>query len=92
MKRVAKRVVYRIGPGRPYGGWAIRIFGLPNSRGSRGPLRHWRKTQAEAIAFATGGARLTLNAGELAQVVLHGRDGRIRWERTYGADPKRSKG
>ena len=31
-------------------------------------------------------------AGVLGQVVVHGKDGRIQTEYTYGADPRRSKG
>jgi hypothetical protein len=32
------------------------------------------------------------NAGGLGQAVLHKRDGKIREERTYGADPRNIKG
>ena len=85
-----KRTIFRITPLKP-----SLAPGLP-WRVSWGPLRAGKKhhfwTQAAAIEYATVAARLTQGAGELAQVVLHGRDGRIRGERTYGADPKRSKG
>jgi hypothetical protein len=30
--------------------------------------------------------------GELCQLVIHGKDGRIQTEHTYGRDPRRSKG
>ncbi len=36
--------------------------------------------------------RLHELGGFNAQLVVHGKDGRIQFERTYGADPKRSKG
>jgi hypothetical protein len=49
-------------------------------------------TQAIAVAKAVGFARMIERAGGLAQVVLHGRNGLIMWERTYGKDPVRTKG
>jgi hypothetical protein len=33
-----------------------------------------------------------LKHGELGQLVVHGKDGRIRFEATYGRDPRRYKG
>jgi hypothetical protein len=33
-----------------------------------------------------------LESGVLSQLVIHGMDGRIQTEHTYGRDPKRSKG
>lgn len=84
MKRPNKRQIFRINFHRKIGDWLVWIVGFKKT--------HHFASQAEAVSFATTAARLTQGAGELAQVVLHGRDGRVRWERTYGADPKRSKG
>ncbi len=73
MAGATKRVVIRVQkrPGLPY--WWIRVGGLeiPSKR------------QDGAIRAAVALARRHFDGGGLAQVVLHGRDGRIRWERTY---------
>lgn len=76
-----KRKVYRIMPCHRSLGW--KVLG-DNGRG-------WA-LQADAVGYYAGVCRRLKAAGKLAQLVLHGRDGRIRWERTYGADPKRSRG
>jgi hypothetical protein len=49
------------------------------------------RTQAEAVRATAQAAR---QAGEPVSVRIHGRDGKIREERTYpgGADPRRSRG
>lgn len=47
--------------------------------------------QTLAIHEAIRRARAEWRGGNPSQVVLHGRE-RIRWERTYGRDPRRSKG
>ena len=60
-----------------------------------GVLELPHKTQRDALREAvTMAYRHIFCAGRLSQVVLHGKDGRIRWERTYprSSDPKRSKG
>lgn len=50
------------------------------------------KTQVAAIDFAVKTARREHRGGGLAQVLIKNRKGRIRDERTYGADPRGSKG
>lgn len=42
---------------------------------------HWLRT-----------CRLAHGRGRRAQLVLRGKNGKIRWERTYGADPVRTPG
>ena len=50
-------------------------------------------TQKSAISYAVDLCRQTWHDdGRPAQLVLHGKNGRIRWERTYGHDPRRFKG
>lgn len=52
-----------------------------------------RPTQAEAIEFATTTARCAWRTRQqLGQVRIKGRNGKIRDERTYGADPRDTKG
>lgn len=52
-------------------------------------LHRW---QWLAILEARRAALRVFNAGGHAQVVIHGKDGRIRTEWTYRDDPPRSKG
>ncbi len=49
-------------------------------------------TQAAARTWATQKARQDLAGGQDAQVVIQGRDGQIKEERTYGHDPRRHPG
>lgn len=76
-----KRIVYRITPAGK--AWRVRITGGDSWTVGK---------QADAVALAVTEARQIKARGLLAQVVLHGRDGRIRWERTYGRDPRRHRG
>ncbi|WP_029582927.1 DUF2188 domain-containing protein [Bradyrhizobium sp. URHD0069] len=49
-------------------------------------------TQKAAEAAAIKAGHKAENAGGLGQAVLHKSDGKIREERTYGADPRNTKG
>jgi hypothetical protein len=75
------RLRYVVSPNK--GAWVV------NSGGSR--LGDF-PTQAAARDWARGKARQDLAGGQDAQVVVHGRDGRIKEERTYGHDPRRHRG
>ncbi|HNB43678.1 MAG TPA: DUF2188 domain-containing protein [Burkholderiaceae bacterium] len=57
-----------------------------------GQLRVKLPRQPAAVNFARFLAGEQRASGGLAQIVLHGKDGRIRWERTYGSDPRRARG
>lgn len=52
------------------------------------------RLQRTAIAKGVQVCRFIAKRGGLSQLVLHGRNGRIRWERTYPrkSDPRRTKG
>lgn len=78
MNRVVIRVQKR--PGLPC--WWVRVGGLeiPSAR------------QDSAVRAAIALARKHCDGGGLAQVVLHGKDGRIRWERSYPDNTPRRKG
>ena len=78
MKRIVYRIKYR--KTEPLFPW------------QNGATHTLHCTQADAVRYAIAHARADRSDGRLAQVVLHGKDGRIRWERTYGRDPKRRKG
>ncbi len=87
---MSKRVIYRITPlGRAL--WQV-------TRGASTPLRGLSQVVSQhrwklaAITSARSLAKAIHRAGGLSQVVIHGRNGRIQIEWTYGADPKRSKG
>jgi hypothetical protein len=60
---------------RPDGKWSVRKTG--EGRASRGFV-----TQSDAVAFARSVARNTCS-----EMIVHGRDGRIRESNTYGKDP-----
>ena len=48
--------------------------------------------KSAAVAFARERCKERLSVGGLAQMVVHRADGRIHYESTYGADPRRSRG
>ena len=50
------------------------------------------RTQAAAENAAIAAGHKAQNAGGLGQAVLHKSDGKIREERTYGSDPRRTRG
>ena len=50
------------------------------------------RTQSASEDAATAAGRRAEAKGGLGQAVLHKSDGRIREERTYGADPRRTPG
>jgi len=64
-------------------GWKVEIKGRTIST-------HRTQVAAEKAAIKAG--HKAQNRGGLGQAVLHKANGRIREERTYGGDPRRSKG
>jgi hypothetical protein len=62
------------------GGWQVRVEGTARARSIH-------ETQAEAAKV--GGAIARKNKSEL---LIHGRDGKIRERSTHGHDPRRTKG
>ena len=89
-----KRVVFRVLPlherpkltGRLLG-WRVTRTDWPKGD-SRDYPRSQGYTKRHAVECAVSSAKAVMPA----QVVIHGRDGRILEERTYGADPRRTKG
>lgn len=78
-----KRAIYRV---QFMGGeWHVGGPAVPKAL-------HWLRTRDQAIEVGRLLCRLALLKDEGAQLVLHGKDGKIRWERTYGADPRRTPG
>ena len=61
--------------------WHVRRAGARRSVG-------YYRTQKYAMFVAI----LTATTNRRSQIVLHGRDGRIRKEWTYGDDPRRTRG
>lgn len=58
-----------------------------------GVVLSYEPTQVSGIEYAVLLARMRLDAcGRRAEVVIKNRHGRIRDSRTYGADPRRTKG
>jgi len=65
----------------PKGGWQVK------SEGAKRAIAH-TDTKSGAVSKATNTAK---NA-DLGQVVIHGKDGKIQTEHTYGKDPYPPKG
>ena len=79
----AKRVVFRVQWSKPHDAWRISGNGI----------RRYRYLKANAVRLASLDCDyLYSNSGIRTQLVIHGKDGRIQSERTYGADPVRRKG
>lgn len=76
-----KRTVYHVTPDEE--GGAAQRWQVQHKEGRR-EVREPHSTQQEAIVAA----RQQAKQHKPAQVVVHGRDGRIRTEYTYGDDPR----
>lgn len=76
-----KRTKYRIVPHNATKGWFVY-----------GDNKRWWPNKLEAIKYYAALCRKVLFDGGLAQLVICRRDGTVQEERTYGKDPKRSKG
>ena len=57
-----------------------------------GERKNTFKLKPDAVESARLQARLEHDLGQLTQLIIKGKDGQIQDERTYGADPERSKG
>lgn len=75
-----KRLILRVKP-KPNGAWSV------TSSMTKAEIASFLYKKL-AVAFAVETAKLR----PPSQVVSFGRDGRIQWERTYGQDPRRTKG
>ena len=79
---MADRAVFHV---TPYvNGWTLNKEGVDEDRGELGAWdhKHLAVEHAKELAKAAG----------LGQVIVHGKDGRIQDEFTYGDDPAASKG
>lgn len=80
----SKRVVYRVVPSFVFpGSWDIKENAQIIYRGI---------PKKEAVEIARGFGRECWGQGTLSQLVVHGRNGKIQFEHTYGKDPRKSKG
>lgn len=71
------RAIYRVLPDA--GGWKLV-----------GPTRRQHFTRkADAVWYGRLAARTRWLKGQPAQLIVHGRDGKIQTEHTYGSDPER---
>jgi Uncharacterized protein conserved in bacteria (DUF2188) len=76
-----RRNVYHVSFDEKENGWILKAEG---GRKVGGPYA----TKGEALADAKQGVK----AVALGQIVIHGRDGKIQTEHTYGHDPRRRRG
>ena len=79
-KKPSGREVYSVVPGGK-GGWDVKREG-----GARASSHHDTKSAA------VQDARARAKKAELGQVRVHGQDGKIQTEWTYGKDPRRTRG
>lgn len=84
-----RRAIYRVKPvRRGLGGWRMEI---KHPNGAAHPSSYAFKRTAVA-AGRRWARRSWERHGMLAQLVVHGRDGKIQFEHTYGRDPRGTKG
>lgn len=78
------RRILHVVPNKEEKTWEVRGTKSPTDKGPGDTVYVPAKTQAEAIRFAQ----------EIiaAQIVVHGKDGKISREYTYGLDPTKTKG
>lgn len=78
-----KRAIYNVHFSKTLKHWRKWVITLRS-----GKLIGWAIEKPEAISIAVSLAR----TNQPSQVVIYKEDGRIQSERTYGNDPRRSKG
>lgn len=78
-----KRVRYVVSPAKRAGNWQLT---------SKGRAAYVMGTQAAAIRAGASICRQLWADGQPAELIIKGRNGRIRDNRTYGNDPKRIRG
>ena len=84
MGEYAKRIVFRLRWGKGNKLWMLL-------RGKE--IVQESKTKVEALKAGVAMARdLRYSEGTPSQLVVHGKDGKIQFERTYGKDPEKHKG
>lgn len=79
-RAMSDRRVYDVSPDGD-GGWDVKRRGNSRATGNH-------KNKDAAIDSARGHAK----SGDEGQVVIHGQDGKIQREHTYGNDPERRRG
>jgi hypothetical protein len=85
---MTKRSIYRVLFDRTLGAWVLRH---PQTPGGDKVSETYQR-QSLAIAGGREKCRTLAAGGWPAQLVVHGRSGRIRFEATYVGDPERSRG
>ena len=76
-----KRTIYRIVPHKASKAWVVHGDGV-----------RWWATKCAAVPYYAAKCRAIRAAGGLAQLVICRRNGTVQEERTYGRDPRRSRG
>lgn len=83
MAKKPSREVFHSVPSKTGKGWDVTAGGEVQSH---------HRTQAASEKAAVRAGNKAHDQGGLGQAVLHKADGKVREERTYGNDPKRSPG
>ncbi len=77
---VAKRLIFRVQYVSKGAIWRLIT--------SAGIVHQWHVNKATVVRFARKTARLE----KPSQLIVHGKNGRIQFEHTYGSDPRKSRG
>ena len=90
MKNDKPRIVYHVAV-RHWSGKRPLLWGI-KQEGKESP-EHVVTTQREAIKWAASLANRQWDLHrQKAQIKVHGKDGKIRFERTFGMDPEKTEG
>ena len=93
MNIVKKRTRYIVGPSADPNGLPWKLTCKADADSLDGDLRAAFATQKGAIAAAVTLCHSRLrNFGQLSELQIKGRNGKIRDSRTYGRDPRKVKG
>jgi hypothetical protein len=85
MSETAKRIIFRVRWVKTIKRWQVTQEGTA--------MFESVNVKTEAISIGANYAKSMLESeGSPSQLVVHNKNGRIAFERTYGNDPRRSKG
>lgn len=83
-----KRTVFTVNHQKASGKWTL----TKRTGTSKPRLVSEHRTQIAAVKKGRVAGRSTRRTGTNAQLVVKGRDNRVKFEHTYGADPARTRG
>lgn len=88
---MAERAVFYVNYDRPTREWTVIMYHSNNNGASMGPYGTAKK-KVDAVRKAASYAREFCQRGGYAQLLIRRKDGQFCEERTYGRDPRLTKG